>query len=537
MPELTPESLASKLLAERFEHTGPAVDSVTDPIADTPMVVTLDQLRPYNLNPRVTRNPLYDDIKASMLKRGLDAPPPITRRPGERYYIIRNGGNTRLSILNELWAETKDEQFFRIKCLFRPWSGEIVLLTGHLAENELHGQLTFIERALGVEKARELYEQDAGQPLGQRELARRLTADGYPVPQSRISRMQEAVAYLLPAIPTVLYAGLGRPQIERLIGLRRSGLRTWNHFEHARSSTADFPSLFHDVLATFDRADSPFSFERVRDELTAQLATILTTDYDTVALALLEAETGQQLPSQPLSVATATESPERPKVPLPEIRTESSLPVTSSGQPAATLADQPREQAGDARRRDVVVRESDPSRSLLEPRSGSADPVETARTATKNEQWEDRLQGHIVSSAETTDRLEAIQRTIADATGEPVPDFQSNVLRAIPVQVGGLHPISDVWYIEPAVDTPERLRALLAQLAREIAEEASLARCIESANDGIGFFCTGFPRFRESLSPCITQFPRQPFAQPSLGLSSQNLRLRLVDLILQRAHH
>src|SRR5579884_1263474 len=257
MPELTPESLASKLLADRFEHTGPTVDALTDPIADTPMVVTLDQLRPYNLNPRVTRNPLYDDIRASILQRGLDAPPPITRRPGERYYIIRNGGNTRLSILNELWAETKDERFYRLKCLFRPWSGEIVLLTGHLAENELHGQLTFIERALGVEKARELYEQDAGQTLGQRELARRLTADGYPVPQSRISRMQEAVAYLLPAIPSVLYAGLGRPQIERLIASRRSGLRTWNHFAQTHSPTTDFPSLFHDVLATFDRADIP----------------------------------------------------------------------------------------------------------------------------------------------------------------------------------------------------------------------------------------------------------------------------------------
>ena len=86
-----------------------------------------------------------------------------------------------------------------------------------------------------------------------------------------------------------------------------------------------------------------------------------------------------------------------------------------------------------------------------------------------NTEWHDRLQGHIVSPAESTDRLQAIQRTIADATGDSLPDFRANVVQAIPVQAGGLHPISDVWYIEPALDAPDRLRAHLAQLAREIA--------------------------------------------------------------------
>jgi ParB family protein of integrating conjugative element (PFGI_1 class) len=109
-----PRDLAAKLLAERFERTGPVADALSDPIADTPMVVTLDQLRPYELNPRVTRNPIYDEIKASIRERGLDAPPAITRRPGEAHYIIRNGGNTRLAVLRELWSETKDERFFRI---------------------------------------------------------------------------------------------------------------------------------------------------------------------------------------------------------------------------------------------------------------------------------------------------------------------------------------------------------------------------------------------------------------------------------------
>src|SRR5258708_39658830 len=117
MPDLTPQDIEDKLLAASFERASPAVEALSDPIADTPMVVTLDQLRPYELDPRVTRNPRYDDIKASIRERGLDAPPAITRRPGAPAYIIRNGGNTRVAILREVWGETTDDRLFRIHCL------------------------------------------------------------------------------------------------------------------------------------------------------------------------------------------------------------------------------------------------------------------------------------------------------------------------------------------------------------------------------------------------------------------------------------
>lgn len=41
-------------------------------MGETPMVLTLDQLRPNPDNPRTTRNPRYDDIKNSIHARGLD---------------------------------------------------------------------------------------------------------------------------------------------------------------------------------------------------------------------------------------------------------------------------------------------------------------------------------------------------------------------------------------------------------------------------------------------------------------------------------
>ena len=402
MADLTANDMASKLLAEQFQRSGPEVEVLSDPIADTPMTVTLEQLLPYDLNPRVTRNPRYDEIKASIRERGLDTPPAITRRPGESHYIIRNGGNTRLAILNELWTETKDESFFRIQCLFRPWPerGEIVALTGHLAESELHGGLTFIERALGVEKARELYEAELEATLTQTELARRLTADGYPITQPHISRMQDAVTYLLPAIPTVLYSGLGRPQIERLTALRKSSARTWAALSASRGVEMEFSSLFHDVLASFDGDADGFSARRVQDELIGQMAELLDVDYDSLTLDITESESRNRLLSgdtalHPRSPADEPPSPstqQAPRLPQPK------PPAPPEGEQLPDSAPKP-------------VREDTPP--TPEPsHSGETSAGNPLSDTAHNE----RLQGHVVTPATTTDRLQAIQRLLADET-------------------------------------------------------------------------------------------------------------------------
>jgi ParB family protein of integrating conjugative element (PFGI_1 class) len=471
MADMTPDDMAAKLLASGFERSSPSAAALTDPIADTPMVVTLDQLRPYDHDPRVTRNPAYEDIKASIRERGLDAPPALTRRPGEPHYIIRNGGNTRLAILRELWSETKDERFFRIPCLFRPWPqrGEVVMLTGHLAENELRGGLSFIERALGVEKAREFYEQEHGQALSQSELARRLSADGFPLPQSYISRMQDAVHYLLPAIPNLLYGGLGRHQVERLAVLRKACERTWERRALGRSLPVDFATLFQDVLAQFDAQPNNFSPQRVQDELVGQMAELLEADYDTLALEIDDTESRQRAltsdpaprqAARPQAPASSASAPEQPSV-------QSSAPPV----PASAGANQAALTSG----------------------------AESARRGDEQQddkQRDERLQGHIVSPATTTDRLQSIQRLVANQMGDKLPDFEADALRAIPVQAGGLYPISDVWYIEPGLDVPDRLRVHIAQFAREIAEEVGVAEQVEPSDGSIGFVCVAPPAAR-----------------------------------------
>ncbi|WP_058545100.1 ParB family protein [Pseudomonas fluorescens] len=304
MKKLSQEEITDKLHQDHFSR-GPELERLSDPVIDTPMLVTLEQLRPYEHNPRFIRNPLYDDIKASIRERGLDQPPPITRRPGETYFIIRNGGNTRLAILGELWQETRDERFFRIHCLFRPWSNEITTLLGHLAESDLHGQLTFIERALAVAKLKTMLEPD-GATLSQRELARRLAAGGYPISQSHISRMLDTLEYLLPAIPQTLYAGLGKPKIERLIVLRSQAEQTWNRYP---TDATAFPEFWLDTLGQFDTAPDSLDLEQVQDELLERMSRLLGQTYRMLYLELSDTQRGIRTPGV---VVTPSENSHRP---------------------------------------------------------------------------------------------------------------------------------------------------------------------------------------------------------------------------------
>jgi len=479
MSGISADEMASKIVADGFPRQGRPAAEASDPIVDTPMLVTLDQLQPYDRNPRVRKNPLYDEICASIRERGLDTPPAITRRPGESKYVIRNGGNTRLSILRELWSETRDERYFRIHCLFRPWTvrGEITILTGHLAENELHGRLSFIERALGVERARELYEQESQSSLSQSELARRLTADGFPVQQSHISRMRDAIQFLLPAIPSVLYGGLGRHQVERLAVLRRAGERGWELFAGEQSKDA-FSELFHDVLSLFDGSAEQFSLQRFQDELLGRMADQLQMDYARLTLEIHELEGRQRaLNSDPSPSRTRrqveVEAIERPLKQPDAPRTK----VEATTQPASSTPDMSPTTAGD----------DSPASPRTPDKQETVDPDIAAV-----ECGIERMQGHIASAAATTERLKSIQKLVSDQLDEdkPPPDFEHRVLQAIPVQAGGLYPISDVWYIEPSLDTPEHLRIHIAQLAREIAEEHHEAECIQPIATGLGYACT-----------------------------------------------
>ena len=246
------------------------------PVSEMPLVLTLDQLSVSPYNPRISRNPEYDEIKAGIRVRGLRTVPLVTLDPEqpELGYFFSDGGNTRYSILQELWQETGDERFYRISCVFKPWPGRLSCLLGHLAENEQRGDLAFIEKALGIRDARALYEETLGKAVSLRELSSLMGADGYPVHFSSISRMEDTVKYLYPFMPTLLKSGLGAPQIRHLLALRAEAEKTWQEHSVTVEVLEPFDSVFGKVCNQFDDAEI-YSLDMFRDELIGALINAL----------------------------------------------------------------------------------------------------------------------------------------------------------------------------------------------------------------------------------------------------------------------
>lgn len=218
-----------------------------------PIQVEVERISCYERDPRRLENPQYDRIKASIRARGLDQPLFITCRPGESNYIVQAGGNTRLRILKELHAHTGEARYAHVHCLLRPWTCESDVLLAHLRENELRGNLPFIDKAQAVLEARALLEEEQGSPLTQRALEARLRERGYSITHGRISLMEYAVTTLVPWIPQALEAGLGKLQAARIRALHRAGARLWKHY--CPDCETAFDALFAVLCRRYDGPD------------------------------------------------------------------------------------------------------------------------------------------------------------------------------------------------------------------------------------------------------------------------------------------
>lgn len=149
--------------------------------AECQIELGIEEIRPYEHNPRRNRNAKFEDIKESIRAGGLRSPFTVTQRPGETHYIVEAGGNTRLLALRQLWAETKDPRFRRLVVLFRPWRSETQVLTAHLIENEQRGDMSFWDRATGIVALKTRLEAEQGRALTLRPLEEALHGLGLAV--------------------------------------------------------------------------------------------------------------------------------------------------------------------------------------------------------------------------------------------------------------------------------------------------------------------------------------------------------------------
>lgn len=487
--------LANKLFAGNFDKSKEPVTQLSDPLVPTPMVLTLDQIRHYELNPRVKKNPIYEEIRTSILKRGFNAVPSVTRRPGQDFFILRDGFNTRLSILNELWKETKREDFYRFLCQFYPWDKEIKVLTGHLSES-LHGSLTHIERAEGVKNARKIYEEEAGRELSVREIANLLTDDGFPVKYAQVHRYFETIEYLLPFIPQALYSGLGSWQAQKLVALRRQTKAIYQKYkkdEHEESI-----QLFENVLAMFDDQVDSINLNRFKDELIGEMSQALDQSYNLIALEFEDKAEPEEnnkvdlsnieineaeLLSKPLNLMELSDE-EIINLPMPQIlRTKGPSNEASVEAIAQKSYD------------DISFLTND---QTTEPRNDSDngednfDNDEQFSFGTKTDSNIDtnievpnahaQLDSKPLAYTESP-KVEAIKNIIAQASDHIEPPSQP-----VPA-TSGFFPVKDIWQITPELEDVSRLQQHIGQLAYEIANEFDLGNAIELTERDLGYMC------------------------------------------------
>jgi ParB family protein of integrating conjugative element (PFGI_1 class) len=240
-----------------------------DPAVPTRVRVTLDNLIPYAGNPRTVRNPEFDDIKLSIRNRGLDHAPNVTRPSPDQPYMIKDGGNTRLQILRELYEETGDRRFFEIDCMFYPWKGERDVLIAHMIENVMRGRMTFIDCARAAIRLKHYLEVEQRQELSVRELARQITELGWTLQNQHLSVMLYAHEVLDPYLPNTLNEGMGRPAIMTVRKYLDAARVFWESV--ATPEEGPFDAVWQPLFAKLDE-DDLFEVESARTKLEDEIA-------------------------------------------------------------------------------------------------------------------------------------------------------------------------------------------------------------------------------------------------------------------------
>ncbi|MEL5597062.1 ParB family protein [Serratia ureilytica] len=447
------------------------------PVSDMPLVLTLDQLSVSPYNPRISRNPEYDEIKAGIRVRGLRTVPLVTLDPEqpELGYFFSDGGNTRYSILQELWQETGDERFYRISCVFKPWPGRLSCLLGHLAENEQRGDLAFIEKALGIRDARALYEEKLGKAVSLRELSSLISADGYPVHFSSISRMEDTVKYLYPFMPSLLKSGLGAPQIRQLLALRAEAEKTWEEHSVTVEVQEPFDSVFGKVCSQFDDPEI-YSLDMFRDELIGALINALPhplLNYDRWLLELDPKEQnrrkhlGEPEPAltpelsgggNTVELAPALQQGNTGGPTVPEVQGEGSSLVLDSALHKSTR---------DADDESQNAQEEETPATQTEPRVETQPDLYGAPSVLSGD-VETVLDGENT----TAPQPDPHEPTAPHSNTVTQPKQGITPVAEVPFAEVGLEPVSSIWAISALQDDIEHLQVITFRLAFELAEVA-----------------------------------------------------------------
>ncbi|WP_287919371.1 hypothetical protein [Comamonas sp.] len=141
-------------------------------------ILSIDDIVTYSHNPRSKPNSKRAEIKASLQAEGrITNTITVTRRSPKEKYFPYGGGNTRVELCKELFAEG-DQRFATLHVLTKKWPGEAAVITAHLSENDNRGDISFWERTQGVVKFKEEFINEFGKQLSVNELNKELKNKG-----------------------------------------------------------------------------------------------------------------------------------------------------------------------------------------------------------------------------------------------------------------------------------------------------------------------------------------------------------------------
>ena len=214
----------------------------------------IDRIECYERNPRLLRNPMWDAIKASIRSSaGLTESLSVTRRPGAAHYVVHQGGNTRLRILKELYAETADESFRWVDVAVHTFTDEMDLAALHDRENTCRGDLTYIEEAWSKFRQYELYcANGLGKPTAASFVRYMHERYGMSLTAYAFSRMKFAVEVLHQHIPTCLVqGGMSQRDVRELIRIQNALEDIWN--ARKLGTKSEFNEVFFELLSRQDK--------------------------------------------------------------------------------------------------------------------------------------------------------------------------------------------------------------------------------------------------------------------------------------------
>ncbi len=331
---------------------------VATPTQPQPMVVPLERIHPYERNPRQGTNPEYDRINASIRAMGLDQPLTITQRPGAADYIVHSGGNTRLQVLKSLYEETGDDRYATVACLFKPWNCESEVLLAHLRENDLRGGLTFIDKARAILDIKALLEAECQiEELSQRRLESALQQGGYALSSGLISRMGYAVQTLLPLIPQALYAGLGRPQVQKIRALERAACQVWEAYD--LDAITPFDSIFTTLCQRYD--DPDWDTGLLRNALESEIA-----EQAEISVQVIRVELDARIEGREVTIPPPEEDPDLEEDEVDWLDKSPANTVSDSAEPIDPAPD---DDSDDQTSADLSLDLDNPENSDIEPAS------------------------------------------------------------------------------------------------------------------------------------------------------------------------